>query len=107
MITLTGKHQVAEIEGTRCTVVGTGISEARKEFLRALLTRNGYEVKAEKEKAKDGTLLETWTAGVTDVTFNPVISVYAHRLHREDGREVTPAYWEQSGASYDVTYWQV
>jgi hypothetical protein len=107
MITLKGKHQVAEIEGIRCTVVGTGLSEGRKEFLKELLVLNGFEVKAEKEKAKDGALLETWIAGVTDIHFNPTIAVYAHKLHRKDGAEVTPAYWEQSGLPADLPYWQV
>jgi hypothetical protein len=107
MITLKGKHQVAEIEGIRCTVAGTGLSEGRKEFLKELLTQNGFEVKAEKEKAKDGTALETWTAGVTDIHFNPTIAIYAHKLHRKDGVVVTPAYWEQSGLPADLPYWQV
>jgi hypothetical protein len=107
MITLKGKHQVAEIEGIRCTVAGTGLSEGRKEFLMELLTLNGFEVKAEKEKAKDGTALETWTAGVTDIHFNPTIAIYAHKLHRKDGAVVTPAYWEQSGLPADLPYWQV
>jgi hypothetical protein len=107
MITLKGKHQVAEIDGIRCTVLGAGLSEARKEFLKELLTLNGFEVKAEKEKTKDGTLLETWIAGVTDLSFNAVIAVYAHKLHRKDGAEVTPAFWEQSGSQTDLPYWQI
>jgi hypothetical protein len=107
MITLKGKHTVAEIEGVRCSVAGTGISETRKEFLKELLTLNGFGVKAEKEKAKDGTPLETWVIGVTDMYFNPVIAVYAHKLHRKDGAEVTPAYWEQWPLPADVPYWQV
>jgi hypothetical protein len=107
MITLKGKHTVTEIEGVRCSVVGTGITEGRKDFLKELLSLNGFEVKAEKEKAKDGTLLETWILGVTDIHFNPVIAVYAHRLRRNDGTEVTPAYWEQWNAPTDVPYWHL
>lgn len=107
MVTLKGKHQVTEIEGIRCSVAGAGISEARKDFLRELLTLNGYEVKAEKEKAKDGAPLETWVIGVTDVLFNPVIAVYGHRLHRKDGKEVTPAFWEQRDSQTELPYWQV
>jgi len=44
---------------------------------------------------------------VTDIHFNPTIAVYAHKLHRKDGAEVTPAYWEQSGLPADLPYWQV
>ena len=54
-----GKHNIAEIEGVRCTVVETGVTEERAEFLKNMLTFNGYEVKMEKEKAKDGTELES------------------------------------------------
>jgi len=107
MITLKGKHTVAEIEGVRCSVAGAGISGARKDFLKELLMTNGFDVRAEKEKAKDGTPLETWVIGVTDILFNPTIAIYAHKLRRKDGAEVTPAYWEQSGAPTDVPYWQV
>ncbi len=107
MITLKGKHTVTEMEGVRCTVVGTGITEARRDFLKDLLELNGFEVKSEKEKAKDGTPLDTWVLGVTDIRFNPVIAIYGHRLHRKDGSEVTPAWWEQSGDPADVPYWHL
>lgn len=107
MITLKGKHTVTEIEGVRCSLAGTGISEARKDFLRELLALNGYEVKTEPEKSKDGAPTGTWMIGVTDLAFNPVIAVYAHKLQRNDGLEVTPAYWEQRGPQADIPYWQV
>lgn len=102
-----GKHTVAEIEGTRCTVVETGLSESRTEFLRELLLHNGFTVKCEKEKAKDGSSLETYLLGVTDLLFNPVIYVYQHRIVRKDRKEVTPAFWNQWPADQDLPYWQV
>jgi len=102
-----GKHIVAEIEGVRCTVVETGLSENRAAFLKELLIHNGFTVKCEKEKAKDGSLLETTILGVTDLLFNPVISVYQHRIMRKDGKEATPAYWNQWPADQDLPYWQV
>ncbi|MCX6249220.1 MAG: hypothetical protein NTX61_00555 [Bacteroidetes bacterium] len=102
-----GKHIVAEIEGVRCTVVETGLSESRALFLKELLTSNEYEVRLEKEKAKDGALLETYILGVTDLLFNPVIAVYMHKLKRDDGHEVTPAFWNQWPTDQDITYWMV
>jgi hypothetical protein len=102
-----GKHVIAEIEGVRCSVVETGLSEDRRKFLGELLKDNGYSVKAEKEKAKDGTPCETYILGVTDILFNPVIKVYQHRILRKDGKEVTPAYWNQWTADKDIPYWQV
>jgi hypothetical protein len=102
-----GKHIIQEIEGIRCSVVETGLTDARLQFLKTILEVNGYDVKMEKEKAKDGTVLETMVLGVTDILFNPVIRVYAHKLKRPDGQEVTPAYWNQWKADTDLPYWMV
>jgi hypothetical protein len=102
-----GKHIVAEIEGVRATVVETGLNESRCLFLKELLRNNGYEVKTEKEKAKNGTQLETWILGVTDIEFNPVIKVYEQKILRPDGKPVTPAYWNQWAVDPDLPYWMV
>jgi hypothetical protein len=102
-----GKHVIAEIEGNRSTVIETGLNESRCLFLKELLQQNGYEVKMEKEKAKDGAPLETWILGVTDIIFNPVIRVYEQKLFRHDGHSVTPAYWNQWAVDPDLPYWMV
>ena len=60
-----GKHNIAEIEGIRCTVIETGATRERAEFLMNLLVFNGYEVKMAKEKARDGTELESFVIGLT------------------------------------------
>jgi len=104
---LKGKHIVAEIEGTRCTVVESGITGTRKTFLTDLLTYNGYTVKAEHMKDKDGNTLDSFMIGVTDILFNPVIVLYQHKLQRKDGTGVTPAYWEQKTMETELPYWQV
>ena len=102
-----GKHIVTEIEGIRCTVVETGLNEMRWQFLKELLQHNGFEVKMEKEKAKDGTPLESWILGVTDLIFNPMIKVYEQKLFRANGHTVTPAYWNQWAVDPDLPYWMV
>lgn len=102
-----GKHNVAEIEGVRCTVVETGLSESRTQFLKELLILNHFEVKMEPEKNKDGTPAGTWALGVTDILFNPVIAVYGHRLKRNDGHSVTQAYWNQWPEDPDLPYWMI
>lgn len=102
-----GKHIVAEIEGIRCSVVETGATEQRAEFLKNLLLFNDYEVKMEKEKAKDGTELATYVIGLTDLLFNPMIVVYEKKLFRKDGLTVTPAYWNQWPDHDPLPYWQV
>jgi hypothetical protein len=102
-----GKHNIAEIEGIRCTVVEPGVTVERAEFLKNLLAYNGYEVKMEKEKAKDGTELDTFVIGLTDLLFNPMIALYEKKLIRKDGFTVTPNYWNQTAGQETLPYWQV
>jgi hypothetical protein len=102
-----GKHVIAEIEGVRCTVVETGLTEPRAKFLKELLENNKYEVKMEKEKGKDGNPLETFVLGVTDILFNAVVIVYMQKLKTRDGLIVTPAYWNQWNEPVDVPYWHL
>ena len=102
-----GKHTVIEIEGTRCSLVETGLTENRALFLKDLLQDNGYVVKMEKEKTKDGAELDTYVMGVTDILFNPVIGVYAQKLLRKDGHVVTQAYWNQWPVNPELPYWTV
>ncbi|TSA24326.1 MAG: hypothetical protein D4R67_12095 [Bacteroidetes bacterium] len=104
---LKGKHNVAEIDGVRCTVVESGIPGERVDFLSELLTYNGFEVKSEQGKDKEGNVLETYITGVTDILFNPMIAVYEQKLFRTDGKVVTAAYWEQKNADTGIPYWQV
>ena len=102
-----GKITVAEIEGVRCSVVETGLTDSRANFLKELLENCGYVVKCEKEKAKDGSPAGTFTLGVTDIIFHPVIKVYQHALIKKDGSVVTPAYWNQWAEGSDLPYYQV
>ena len=103
---LKGKHNVAEIDGIRCTVVESGLTKKRSEFLNGLLEHNGYEVKIEQEKDKEGALLDTYVIGVTDILFNPVIMVNMLKLFRKDGQVVTAGYWEQKPTDTEIPYWQ-
>jgi hypothetical protein len=107
MAILKGKHNIAEIEGTRCTVVETGVSRERADFLKNLLVFNRYEVKMEQEKSKDGTSLDTFVIGLTDILFNPIIVLYEKKLIRKDGLTVTPAYWNQIPEEDSLPYWKV
>ena len=107
MALLKGKHIITEVEGTRCTLVESGTDQQRTDFLKDLLTFNGYTVKVEKEKTKDGTPLETYMVGTTDILFNPVIRLYEKKLFRKDGLVVGPAYWNQWPGQDTIPYWQV
>ncbi len=98
-----GKHIVEEIDGVRCSVVETGATSERVEFLKKLLELNGYTVKvaAEGEGA-------SFKIGVTDLLFNPVVDVYKRHLKSITGKKVTPAYWLQQSVNEteaEVNYW--
>jgi hypothetical protein len=103
-----GKHTVNEIGGMRCTIVETGASDERVKFLKEILEFNGYEVKTEKEKAKDGSPLATSVIGVTDIVFSAIINLYERRLLRKDGHVLNPAYWNQwPDKDWDIPYYLV
>lgn len=91
-----GKHLVQEIDGVHCTLVETGISSKRLDFLKTLLEFNNFKVKSA-EDVKEEAQTPTFTIGVTDLEFNPVIRVYEQSLKRQDGasEKVSPAYWNQ------------
>ncbi|NNC96065.1 MAG: hypothetical protein HKN92_10920 [Chitinophagales bacterium] len=106
-----GKHIVKELEGVRCTVVESATSMDRVNFLKALLELNGFEVKfaADVVKVKEGEEPPptTYTVGVTDIVFNPVIAVYQRILRTPDGKHVTPDYWNQLTDELEPNYWDL
>jgi hypothetical protein len=102
-----GKHNVGEVDGVRCTIVETGISHERAGFLKDLLEFNGYEVKIQEEVSDPPAAQKTFTIGVTDIVFNPVIAVYEKSLRTRDHKKVTPAYWNQTGIEENIPYWLV
>ena len=100
-----GKHVVAEIDGVRCTIIETGVVPGRAAFLKHLLEGNKLTVTMMKDN-KDGQP-ESFTLGVTDLNFNPVIAVYERNIRTDDGRIVSPAYWNQDTTIIDQRYWIV
>lgn len=99
-----GKHIVEEIDGVRCSLVETGATADRVEFLKKLLELNGYDVKSVQEGENP-----TYKIGVADLLFNPVVDVYKRRLKSFTGKRVTPAYWLQQSTSEteaEVNYWK-
>jgi len=102
---LQAKHLVEEINGTRCTVVEKGASAQRVEFLKDLLSFNGFEIQTAEDKREDETATPTFIIGVTDLVFNPVIAVYEMVLKTRDGERVSPAYWEQQKTEIVDQYW--
>ena len=91
-------HEFEEINGIKCGIVEKNVSAERAAFLREILEANRYlvEMATSSKPAADGTPgPETFTIGVTDVTFNPINAVFGRLLKTKDGRVVTLAYWQQ------------
>ena len=129
-------HVVEEISGTRCSVVEKNVPPERVEFLKALLEYNGYTVLVAQTPAPpakpipkpappvmgpDGQPLpvaplpppspppvapNTFTVGVTNITFHLMLAVYERSLYRPDGTPVSIAYWNQESEKDHELYWE-
>lgn len=126
-------HEFEELNGIKCAIVEKNVSPQRVEFLKNLLQFNGYEVVIAASPAPKAALApkpaappdsetqteqpatqppppapETFTIGVTDITFNPINAIFGRALHTPDRHVVTLAYWQQKEAvSHDeVPYYE-
>jgi hypothetical protein len=110
-------HEFEDLDGVKCAIVEKNVSVERVEFLKNLLQSNGYTVvivKSPPPKAAppkpvapptEGVVPapvfelppapETFTIGVTDVTFNSTNAIMGRLLHAPNGNVVTQAYWLQ------------
>jgi hypothetical protein len=105
-------HEFEELDGVKCAIVEKNASAERIAFLKPLLIGNGYKVVVVPTPVKpappaapvaEGTPQppppppspETFTIGVTDVSFNAVNAIYGRLLRTRDGHVVTKAYWDQ------------
>jgi len=126
-------HEFEELNGVKCAVVEKNASAERVAFLKQLLEFNKYTVvvvaspppkpapaatpkpPGAAEATPQPTVEvqvppppETFTIGVTDVTFNPTNAIFGRLLHTKDGHVVTLAYWnQQESTSHDeVPYYE-
>jgi hypothetical protein len=101
-------HEFEDLDGVKCAIVEKNASAARVAFLKPLLEYNGYTVvtvkspppkaapaKPDAPASPEPDLPETFTVGVTDVTFNPVNAIFGRLLRTPRGHVVTQAYWWQ------------
>lgn len=112
-------HEFEELDGIKCAIVEKNVSPQRVEFLKNLLQFNGYEVvvaaspapkavpapkpaasangeaQTEQVAPPPPPAPETFTVGVTDITFNPINAIFGRALHTPDKHVVTLAYWQQ------------
>jgi hypothetical protein len=116
-------HEFEELDGIKCGIVEKNASQARVDFLKKLLTLNGFEVivvpspapKAAPaaapvaDAATDNSDTQaatipaveaptTFTVGVTDYTFNTTNAIFGRLLKTQNGHVVTQAYWLQKEA---------
>jgi len=123
-------HEFEELNGIKCAIVEKNVAPPRVEFLKNLLKFNGYEVVVATSPApkvapapkpvaaangdaapvdQPATLPpppvpETFTVGVTDITFNSINAIFGRLLRTPDRHVVTLAYWQQKEAvSHDET----
>lgn len=105
-------HECEDLDGVKCAIVEKNASSERVAFLNDILTFNGYSivvVKSPPPKAVPPAVVpaegetpqaappapETFTVGVTDVTFNPINAIFGRLLRTPEGHVVTLAYWNQ------------
>lgn len=104
-------HEFEELNGVKCGIVEKNVDAERVAFLKKLLEYNKFNVEVapspppKAAPVKPGTENETtvavppppetFTVGVTDVTFNPINAIFGRLLHTPNGHVVTLAYWQQ------------
>ncbi|HTM90822.1 MAG TPA: hypothetical protein VL095_00280 [Flavisolibacter sp.] len=113
-------HEFEELNGIKCAIVEKNVPPQRVEFLKNLLQFNGYEVVVAASPAPKAAPApkpaapangeaqpeqpappppppapETFTVGVTDITFNPINAIFGRALRTPDRHIVTLAYWQQ------------
>ncbi len=101
------KRTIVEVEGGKFTIAETGASKERAHFLKELLELNKYVVKLIAETKKDESAPDTFQVGVTDLAFNAILMIYSKKLKRNDGKIVTPAYWQQDFDNSNMAYYRV
>ncbi len=106
-------HEFEDLDGIKCAIVEKNASAERVAFLKNILVYNQYKIvvvaspppKATTAKPTAPTeetaeipaapAIETFTIGVTDVTFNPTNAIFGRLLKAPHGHVITLAYWNQ------------
>jgi len=124
---LNANHAFEDLDGVKCTIIEKNCEPGRVSFLKALLEYNGMTVVIVKSPppkvaakpaapAAEGAPVppppppapETFTIGVTDVSFSPINAIFNRELKTPEGTIVTPAYWKQEDfkSRPDNWYWK-
>ena|SRR3972149_2199125 len=113
---LNPNHAFEDLEGIKCSIVEKNCTPERVDFLKKILEHNKFSVVIAKSPppkvvAKPVTLVtpdapvepvveiplppETFTVGVTDVSFDPITAVFNRQLKTFDGKILSSNYWKQ------------
>jgi hypothetical protein len=115
-------HEFEDLDGVKCAIVEKQVSEERAKFLEQLLIFNGYTVivqpaaikpppaapAGEEVAVPEEPVVQLFTVGVTDVTFNPINAIFGRLLRTPGGQVVTLAYWKgkETEAQDQVPYFE-
>ncbi|TMI64455.1 MAG: hypothetical protein E6H07_00630 [Bacteroidetes bacterium] len=119
-------HEFEDLDGVKCAIVEKNASKERVAFLKDLLEHNNFKVivvpspppkAAPAAKPIEGETApvietppapETFTIGVTNVSFNPTNAIFGKLLRTKDGHIVTQVYWYQKeNVSHDeIPYYE-
>ena len=108
---LNQNHTFEDIDEIKCSIAEKNCTKSRCDFLKSLLEFNNYKVIIKNTTpvpAADTQIVnidETYTVGVTDVTFNPIKAIYNRELKSPNGKTITPAYWNQTNQDSDDEKW--
>lgn len=100
------KRSLSEINNTKCVIIETGITKDRMTFLKAIFDFNKIDTVDGVDEKEEGSPEETYSIGVIDLIFNPILAVYRKSLLSPEGHHVSPAYWDQLKLIEDACYWQ-
>ena len=119
-------HEFEDLDGVKCAIVEKNASKERITFLKDLLEHNNFKVivvpspppkappapkPVEGEAApvvETPPAPETFTVGVTNVSFNPTNAIFGKLLRTKEGHIVTMLYWYQKeSVSHDeIPYYE-
>ena len=97
-------HEFEDLVGVKCAVVEKNVLPERVTFLKSLLENNNFIVIVTPSPPPKSTpsvdetqpsLIETFTIGVTDVSFNTTNAIFGRSLKTQTGQVVTLEFWLQ------------
>ena len=124
---LNPNHAFEELEGVKCSIVEKNCTPERADFLKKLLEFNKFTVQIVKSPPPkvappkpaaplvEGEVAppppapptppETFTVGVTDLSFNPISAVYNKELQTPGKQFVDVKYWKQEAEAPSTQKW--